>query len=165
MDDLWMREMTARIAEPVAALGARERIELMADALEFAAYRSATGLYRWFTPEVDRLLRTALRTARAGAVPGSVGFEEFCDAIGPLIDVVSPANSALLMTAMDLVSATVEGARPGDVTNLLSNCYDVTMQAQGFGRRITLADQLGSEPCLEIIRQQQRLLAGATPRD
>ncbi|GAA2563862.1 hypothetical protein GCM10010435_40010 [Winogradskya consettensis] len=160
MDDLWMREMSSA-REAVAALGARERIELMADALEFVAYRSATGLHGWFTPEVDRLLRTALRTARSDAAPGPTAFDEFRDAIDPLIDVVSPANSALLLTAMDLVSAAVEGARPGDVTSVLFNCYDITMQTQGFGRRITLADQLGSEPCLEVIRHQVSILRRA----
>lgn len=157
-DDLWMREMSSA-GDLVEAMDTPARLRVMTEAVEFAAYRSRSQLSSRFSEQVDGLVRSALQMARSGAGPAPDGLDELRDEIDKIVNEEGAVSSIMLMAGMSLLFAVLEAPRASEVTGVLSACYDATMQAQGFGRKITLADQLSSSACLEVIEQQKQLLA------
>ncbi|MFU8873126.1 hypothetical protein [Micromonospora sp. SL4-19] len=126
------------------------RLHLMATSVEYVMFESRLPLSALFPPAANHLLRAAIDVVLT--VPGPPPAE--------LSDQVGPAPANMLQTAMDLLVSVADGAQVSTVNEVLFSCYDVAMQTQGLGRRITLEQQTASEICLDVIRRQKELVAG-----
>ncbi|MFG1995797.1 hypothetical protein ACGFJ7_38080 [Actinoplanes sp. NPDC048988] len=158
MSDLWTRGMTD--AEQVAkGKSEAERIHIMCEAIDYAMFRSLTPLAAIPAPGARALIEEALTAGRAGAPPQSAF--EISGRIYPHLDTEGTVGSIMLDAALVMLSGLSEGARPGDVSNVLFQCYDATLQRQGIGRRITIDDERGSPACVDLIREQRKLLDAA----
>ncbi|XVU26021.1 hypothetical protein ACQPZJ_02875 [Actinoplanes sp. CA-054009] len=158
MSDLWMREM-AGVKEDFARRSEAERIRVMCEAIDYAMFRSLTPLAAIPSPGARALIEEALAAGRAGAPPETA--YEISGRMYPHLDSEGSVGSIMLDAALVMLSGLSDGARAGDVSNVLFQCYDATMQRQAMGRRITIEHELGNAACVDIIREQKELLAGA----
>ncbi|XVV13249.1 hypothetical protein ACQP2X_02500 [Actinoplanes sp. CA-131856] len=149
----------AGVDEVFARRSEAERIRVMCEAIDYAMFRSLTPLATIPSPEARGLIEEALAAGRAGVPPEAA--YELSGRMYPFLDSEGSVGSIMVGAALELLSGLSEGARPGDASNVLFQCYDATMQRQAMGRRITIEHELGNPACVDIIREQKELLAGA----
>ncbi|MEV4345233.1 hypothetical protein AB0J83_12220 [Actinoplanes sp. NPDC049596] len=156
MTDLWSREMPD-VREVMESRSEGERIRVMCEAIDYAMFRSRTPLAPIPAPEARALIEESTAAGRAGAAP-EIAYE-ISERIYPHLNTEGSVGSIMLDATLVMLSGLSDGARPGDVSNVLFQCYDATLQRQGIGRTITIDDELRNEACVDLIREQKELLA------
>ncbi|GHJ52940.1 hypothetical protein Nm8I071_22470 [Nonomuraea sp. TT08I-71] len=159
VDNLWMIELS-EIDSAIEEMDQATRLRLMATSIEYVMFESPLPLSALFPPATTHLLRAAIDVVLTVPGPSPAEVEALGEELGELSDRVGPAPASMLLTAMDLLCSVADGAQVSTVKEVLFSCYDVVMQTQSFGRRITLEQQTASEICLDVIRRQKELVAG-----
>lgn len=159
VDNLWMIELS-EIDSAIEEMDQATRLRLMATAVEYVLFESRLPLSALFPPATNHLLRAAIDVVLTVPGPPPAEVEALREELGELSDRVGPAPANMLLTAMDLLFSVTDGTQVSTVNEVLFSCYDVAMQTQGSGRRITLEQQAASEICLDVIRRQKELIAG-----
>jgi hypothetical protein len=153
--DLWLQEMD-NVEAVLSKLAPNARLAIMTDAVEYAMFQSLTPLSFVMTGESAFLVESAVDVVRKSQPQARI--EELDEKIAARVNDEASVASIMLVNATYFLAGLSDPPRSADAVEVLFNCYDATMQRQGFGRTVTLENELSSEACLDVIRQQKALV-------